>query len=95
MAIGQHSSRLWKQGDHRLFLDGAVKAALAEDLRLDNKAGWNYLKALPLSRRKRKQLMAGQWIVNLFAGPFPTTPEFKVLEDVCVGRSGHHPLEGL
>ena len=61
------------------FLDGAVKAALAEDLRLDNKAGWNYLKALPLSRRKRKQ-----WIVNLFAGPFPTTPGFKVLEDGCV-----------
>ncbi|CAE7296882.1 RE1 [Symbiodinium sp. KB8] len=79
-------------------LDASTKSALAEELVLNNKAGWNYLKALPISRRKRKQLMTSQWIVNLFAGPNPAAQEFKVLEDGCVlveidiARSRAHDL---
>ena len=79
-------------------LDASTKSALAEELVLNNKAGWNYLKALPISRRKRKQLMTSRWIVNLFAGPNPAAQEFKVLEDGCVlveidiARSRAHDL---
>ena len=75
-----------------------AKGAMAEDLVLDQKAGWNYLgeegrgggqgrragKALPVSRRRRKLLMASEWVINLFAGPSDGTAELKVLEDGCV-----------
>ena len=61
-----------------------VKGAVAEEVMINNNAGWAYLKALPISRRKRKQLMTAPWIVNLFAGPSDGTAEFKVLEDGAV-----------
>ena len=61
-------------------LEASTKAAMAEELALDDRAGWNYLKALPVSRRKRKQLMRCQWVVNLFAGPGPDTAEFKNID---------------
>ena len=51
---------------------------------LNDSAGWARLKALPFSRRKRKQLMTASWIVNLSAGPSDGTAEFKVLEDGSV-----------
>ena len=65
-------------------LSSTAKGTMAEDLVLDQKAGWNYLKALPVSRRKRKLLMASEWVINLFAGPSDGTAELKVLEDECV-----------
>ena len=65
-------------------LGSTTRSSMAEALVLDDRAGWNYLKALPISRRKRKQLMTRPWLVNLFSGPFPTAPELKVLEDGCV-----------
>ncbi|CAE7236687.1 RE1, partial [Symbiodinium sp. KB8] len=65
-------------------LGSTTRSSMAEESVLDDRAGWNYLKALPISRRKRKQLMTRPWLVNLFSGPFPTAPELKVLEDGCV-----------
>ena len=57
---------------------------MAEDLVLNDKIGWNYLKAIPVSRRKRKLLMANDWVINLFAGPSDGTAELRILEDGCV-----------
>ncbi|CAE7758600.1 RE1 [Symbiodinium sp. CCMP2456] len=65
-------------------LEPAVKGSLAEEVSLTDKAGWNYLKALPISRRKRKQLMSSTWLLNLFAGGVEGTSEFKTLEDGAV-----------
>ena len=65
-------------------LSSFTKGAMAEDLVLNNRAGWKYLQALPVSRRRRKLLMASEWVVNLFAGPSDGTVEMKVLEDGCV-----------
>ena len=65
-------------------LPTVLKGMMAEDIVMTDKAGWGYLKALPISRRKRKQLMASPWIVNLFAGYADGTTEFKVLEDGAV-----------
>ncbi|CAE7488319.1 RE1, partial [Symbiodinium necroappetens] len=65
-------------------LSSFTKGAMAEDLVLNNRAGWKCLQALPVSRRRRKLLMASEWVVNLFAGPSDGTVEMKVLEDGCV-----------
>ena len=65
-------------------LSPAAKGAMAEDLVLNDKIGWNYLKAIPVSRRKRKLLMANDWVINLFAGPSDGTAELRILEDGCV-----------
>ena len=65
-------------------LGPAAKGAMAEDLVLNDKTGWNYLKAIPVSRRKRKLLMANDWVINLFAGPSDGTAELRILEDGCV-----------
>ena len=61
-------------------LEPDVKAKIAEEVVFDDVAGWKYLKALPFSRAKRRQLMERPWIVNLFSGPGTTTPEFKLGE---------------
>ena len=65
-------------------LPSTLKGSLAEDVVLTEKAGWNYLKALPVSRRKRKQLMSSPWVLNLFAGSSENNAELKVLEDGAV-----------
>ena len=58
------------------------KSASAEGVELDDKAGWNYLKAIPCSRQKRKRLMNMLWIIHLFAGEGKNAdPVFKELED--------------
>ena len=65
-------------------LSSTVKGVMAEDLVLNDKAGWKYLQAIPVSRRRRKLLMSKEWVINLFAGPADGTAEMKVLEDGCV-----------
>ena len=49
-------------------LGDADKACLAEGIDLSSRAGWDYLKAFPVSRQKRKRLMASPWVVHLYAG---------------------------
>ena len=44
------------------------KAALAEEVELSQKAGWDYLKAFPISRQKRKRMLASEWVVHLYSG---------------------------
>ena len=72
------------EGSPYKSLSTTLKGALADDVMLNNSAGWAYLKALPISRRRRKQLMTTSWMVNLFSGPSDGTVEFKVLEDGAV-----------
>ena len=61
-----------------------MKSSLAEDLVLDDKAGWKYLQAMPVSRRRRKLLMNSEWVVNLFSGPSDGSLEMKILDDGSV-----------
>ena len=42
---------------------------LAEALEPSTKAGWEYLKCLPMSRAKRRRLLKRRWIVHLCVGP--------------------------
>ena len=64
------------------YLSDSEKSALAEGVELDDKAGWNYLKAIPCSRQKRKRLMNMPWVIHLFAGEGKNAdPVFKELED--------------
>ncbi|CAE7348343.1 unnamed protein product [Symbiodinium microadriaticum] len=65
-------------------LSSTVKSSLAEDLVLDDKAGWKYLQAMPVSRRRRKLLMNSEWVVNLFSGPSDGSLEMKILDDGSV-----------
>ena len=44
------------------------KAALAEGVELSQRAGWDYLKAFPMSRQKRKRMLASEWVVHLYSG---------------------------
>ncbi|OLP75490.1 Copia protein [Symbiodinium microadriaticum] len=69
------------QGSPFVGVEADVKAKIAEEVVFDDVAGWKYLKALPFSRAKRRQLMERPWIVNLFSGPGTATPEFKCLEN--------------
>ena len=62
-------------------LPASVKGAMAEDVLLDDKSGWNYLKALPVSRRVRKRLMVTPWVVNLYSGPADGSARLKSLDD--------------
>ena len=45
-----------------------IKSTLAEDLVLDDKAGWKYLQAFPMNRRRRRRLMSSSWIVHICHG---------------------------
>ncbi|CAE7801443.1 unnamed protein product [Symbiodinium sp. CCMP2592] len=63
-------------------LTEAERSALAEQVELTDKAGWNYLKAIPCSRQRRKRMMTMPWILHLYAGDGRgADPVFKVLED--------------
>ena len=63
-------------------LSDVEKGTLSEQIDLSDSAGWNYLKAVPCSRQRRKRLMTMPWVIHLYAGNGKgTDPVFKVLED--------------
>ena len=63
-------------------LDARIKATLAEEIDLSTRAGWSYLKALPLSRHKRRRMMTQPWVVHLYAGKGKgLDPILKEVED--------------
>ena len=50
-------------------LPNHVRVAMAPEIDLSEKAGWEYLKLLPLPRRVRKRLYrSDSWVLNMFAG---------------------------
>ena len=50
-------------------LPNHVRVAMAPEIDLSEKAGWNHLKLLPLPRRVRKRLFKSDtWVLNMFAG---------------------------
>ncbi|CAE7364775.1 RE1, partial [Symbiodinium sp. KB8] len=54
-----------------MFVDlpNQVRVAMAPEIDLSKKAGWEYLKLLPLPRRVRKRLYRSEsWVLNMFAG---------------------------
>ena len=58
------------------------RASLAEEILLTDKAGWDYLNAFPVSRQKRKRMLAAKWIVHLYAGAGKgADPVLKELDD--------------
>ena len=65
-------------------LPASMKGSMAEDVVLNDKAGWSYLKAVPISRRMRKRLMTTPWVVNLFSGHMDGCVHFKTFEDGAV-----------
>ena len=85
LASGTRASQLQALGAHDSpfrSLNDFEMSALAEGIELDDKAGWNYLKAIPCSRQKRKRLMTMPWVIRLFAGKGDgVDPIFKELED--------------
>ena len=48
-------------------LSDVEKSCIAE-VELTDKAGWNYLKAIPCSRQRRKRMMTMPWMLHLYAG---------------------------
>ena len=61
------------------------KSYLAEGIDLSSRAGWDYLKAFPVSRQTRKRMMSSQWVVHLFAGKGKgVDPVLRELEDGVV-----------
>ena len=63
----------------------ADRARLAEGVDLSSRAGWDYLKAFPVSRQKRKRLMSLPWVVHLYAGNGKgADPILRDLEDNTV-----------
>ena len=63
----------------------ADRARLAEGVDLSSRAGWDYLKAFPVSRQKRKWLMSLPWVVHLYAGNGKgADPILRELEDNTV-----------
>ena len=59
---------LYKAPMFRELPDG-IRVAMAPDIELGTKQGWEYLKKLPLPRRMRKRMLRSQaWVLNLFAG---------------------------
>ena len=62
-------------------LPEAIRSLLVETVDLSDKAGWNYLQALPVKRSVRKTLLRSKWMVHLFAGKKGSTSvELKALE---------------
>ena len=49
-------------------LSASVRAALAEEVVLNVDAGAKYVKAMPISRRMRRTLLAAPWTLHLYAG---------------------------
>ena len=63
-------------------LTDSQRASLAEEIVLTDKAGWDYLKAFPVSRQRRKRMMTTKWVVHLYAGPGKgADPILKELDD--------------
>ncbi|CAE7822041.1 unnamed protein product [Symbiodinium sp. CCMP2456] len=82
-------------------LPSDVQSLLLEGF--DPHGGEKYLKALPLSRRKRRALMCSRsWVVNCFSGsnedkqdPFETIPMAgKVVLDIDIAKSRHWDFHG-
>ncbi|CAE7540501.1 RE1 [Symbiodinium natans] len=64
-----------------------IKSSLAEEINISDKAGWNYLAALPVNRKTRKRMMTARWVVRICNKGIKGTPvEYKLLEgpDVVV-----------
>ena len=66
-------------------LGDSDKACLAEGIDLSSRAGWDYLRAFPVSRQTRKRLMTSSWAVHLYAGGGKgEDPILRQLEDSTV-----------
>ena len=62
-----------------------VKSLLALDVDLSGKAGWSYLKSLPIKRCLRKKMLSSRRCVHLFSGERRCqSEEFTVLESEAV-----------
>ena len=62
-------------------LSETIRSLLVEELDLTDKAGWSYIKALPIKRSLRKTLLRSRWCVHIFSREFHgKEDEFKVLE---------------
>ena len=71
LASGQRASQLQAlsaQDSPFRWASQIDKAALAEGVELSQRAGWDYLKAFPMSRQKRKRMLSSEWIVHLYSG---------------------------
>ena len=80
-------------------MNSEMAAAVAIDVRMDNKSAWNYVKALPLRRALRKTMMDRRWAVRLFAQE--DDKEIKALDsgemifvDINVHRSKLFSMKG-
>ena len=80
-------------------MNSEMAAAVAIDVRMDNKSAWNYVKALPLRRALRKTMMNKRWAVRLFAQE--DDKEIKALDsgemvfvDINVHRSKLFSMKG-
>ena len=78
------------------------RARLAEGVDLSSRAGWDYLKAFPVSRQKRKRLMSLPWVVHLYArngkGVDPILRELEdgaVLLEIDITRSLSYDLRKM
>ena len=61
------------------------RAYLAAGIDLSDRAGWDYLKASPVSGQKRKRMLNAPWIVHLYAGQGKgADPVLRELEDKTV-----------
>ena len=61
------------------------KTALAEGVELSQRAGWDYLKAFPMSQQKRKRMLSSEWILHLYSGQGKgADPTIKELEGDAV-----------
>ena len=66
-------------------LSSEDKACLAEGVDLSSRSGWDYLKAFPVSRQKRKRMLTLPWVVHLYAGSGKgEDPILRELEDQTV-----------
>ena len=58
------------------------RSLAAEQVELDNRSGWMYLRAIPGSRQKRRRMMSMPWVVHLYSGPDKhVDPVFRELDD--------------
>ncbi|CAE7251649.1 unnamed protein product [Symbiodinium sp. CCMP2592] len=56
------------------------RCSLIQDIDLSDKAGHQYLKALPIKRAMRRRLMTTRWLVHMYSGN-KSDDDFKVLEE--------------
>ena len=58
------------------------RSLAAEQVELDNKSGWMYLRAIPGSRQRRKRMRSMPWVVHLYSGPEKhVDPVFREMDD--------------